>query len=155
MKAQVQKGFTLIELMIVVAIIGILAAVAIPQYQDYTIKSKLGNALTSVDSLKTAVALCAQETGALTACDAGSNGIPAAADFTATKEVASVVVADGVITLTLASGINATDVDSKKIAFTPTIGETSLTWCVSTSVTSTTGAATITKNSVGTCTAPT
>jgi len=150
-----QKGFTLIELMIVVAIIGILAAVAIPQYQDYTIKAKLGNALTAADSLKTAVALCAQETGALTDCDAGSNGIPATTDFTATKEVASVTVTDGVITITLASGIKATDVDGKKIAFTPTLGDTSLTWCVATSVSHTVGAATITKNSVGTCTAPT
>ena len=83
---RVQQGFTLIELMIVVAIIGILAAVAIPQYRDYTSKAKIGNALSSVDSLKTAVALCIQETGTKTGCTTGNNGIPT---FSTTKEVSA------------------------------------------------------------------
>ncbi|MES1195948.1 MAG: prepilin-type N-terminal cleavage/methylation domain-containing protein, partial [Steroidobacter sp.] len=52
---QVQKGFTLIELMIVVAIIGILAAIAIPAYQDYTVRSKVTEGLTLADSAKIAV----------------------------------------------------------------------------------------------------
>lgn len=151
---RVQQGFTLIELMIVVAIVAILAAVAIPQYQNYTIRAKLGNALTAAESLKTAVALCAQETGGLTDCDAGSNGIPASAAFTATKEVASADVTDGVITITLATGIKATDVDGKKIKFTPGSGTTGITWCISTNVAAAYSDI-ITKNSVGTCTAPT
>lgn len=150
-----QKGFTLIELMIVVAIIGILAAVAIPQYQNYTVKAKIGNALTAAETLKTEVGLCAQETGALTNCDSGSNGITADANFTATKEVSSVTTTDGTITMTLASGINAAGVDGKKIVYVPTLGSTGITWCVNSNVTHAAALAAITKNSVGTCAAPT
>ena len=85
-KGNVQAGFTLIELMIVVAIIGILAAVAIPAYQNYIVRSKVANAISSVNTLKTAVAICYQEAGGmLTNCSTGAASlIP---DFTATKEV--------------------------------------------------------------------
>lgn len=131
----IQKGFTLIELMIVVAIIGILAAVAIPQYQNYTVKAKVGNALTAAETIKTEVALCAQETGDLANCDAGSNGVTANNAFTATKEVASVSTENGIIQMTLGTGINAAGVDGLTITFTPTQGTTSLTWCPTTTVT--------------------
>ena len=58
MKRNMQQGFTLIELMIVVAIIGILAAVAIPQYQNYVIKSQVTRAIAEASDLKTAVETC-------------------------------------------------------------------------------------------------
>lgn len=60
---KVQQGFTLIELMIVVAIIGILAAIAIPQYQNYVMRAKWSDVITSADSIKLAMGECAQNNG--------------------------------------------------------------------------------------------
>ena len=61
MNANIQKGFTLIELMIVVAIIGILAAIAIPQYQNYIAKSQVTRAMGEISSVKTAYEVCMNE----------------------------------------------------------------------------------------------
>lgn len=96
---KVQQGFTLIELMIVVAIIGILAAVALPAYQDYTKKAKFAETISVGEGYKTAVSVCFQETGALTNCNAGSNGIPAI-PTTMPANVSAITVAAGVVTVT-------------------------------------------------------
>ncbi|MEJ0085363.1 MAG: pilin [Pseudomonadota bacterium] len=98
----VQKGFTLIELMIVVAIIGILAAIAIPAYQDYTIRAQVTEGLNLAADLKAAVAEQFAQTGSWPA-DNSALGLTAVKSG---KYVASVEVDDGTINITY-GGVNA------------------------------------------------
>lgn len=97
-----QSGFTLIELMITIAIVGILAAIAVPSYLSYTEKARFSEVVMATSPFKMAVDLCSQATNALTACANGQNGVPAAAG--SSGEVASVTVAaNGTITGTSAN----------------------------------------------------
>jgi type IV pilus assembly protein PilA len=95
----VQKGFTLIELMIVVAIIGILAAIAIPAYQDYTIRAQVSEGMSLAAAAKTAVAETFLNRGNAPA-NRTAAGMSANAVDTQGKYVASVEVTNGVITIT-------------------------------------------------------
>jgi type IV pilus assembly protein PilA len=92
---KMQKGFTLIELMIVVAIIGILAAIAIPAYQDYTIRAKVTEGLNLADSAKTAVAESFQS-GGLTGLTAAATSWNSS--FVPSKYVTSITMANGAST---------------------------------------------------------
>jgi prepilin-type N-terminal cleavage/methylation domain-containing protein len=122
------KGFTLIELMIVVAIIGILAAIALPAYQNYTNKARFTALTNASGAAKTAVEVCSQvNTGVLTTCDSGAAGIPSI--ITAAVGVAGVSVTDGVISVTAPSDA-PTAIASATYTLTPTPNTTngSVVW---------------------------
>lgn len=120
---RIQKGFTLIELMIVVAIIGILAAVALPAYQDYTVRAKVSELVLAASNAKTTVAENAQTNNTL----AGSN---AGAEITTTGKVsAGTVSANGEITV---SGNAATVGTAVTIQLRPTLqADGKVTWTCS------------------------
>ena len=113
---KMQKGFTLIELMIVVAIIGILAAVALPAYSDYTRRAKVSEVILAASACRTTVSEVYQTAvGTVTA-----NGWGCESSVTTTKLVSKVEMdPNGVITVT-AQNIYPTDIDGKTVVLTPT-----------------------------------
>ncbi|HCB0647258.1 TPA: prepilin peptidase-dependent pilin [Klebsiella pneumoniae] len=98
-----QRGFTLIELMVVIGIIAILSAIGIPAYQNYLRKAALTDLLQTFVPYRTAIELCALDHGGLTPCDGGSNGIPSP---TTTRYLSAMSVAKGVVTLTGQESLN-------------------------------------------------
>lgn len=116
------KGFTIIELMIAVAIIGVLAAIAIPAYQNYIIRAKVSEALTFASQAKTAVAEYYQSQGTLPA-DNPAAGLATSISGT---NVSAVTVAAGVITVS--SSIAGVPSTANQIIFSPSVGPSGITW---------------------------
>jgi type IV pilus assembly protein PilA len=119
---KMQKGFTLIELMIVVAIIAILAAIAVPQYQNYTKRSKVTEGLALADAAKLAVSETYQTNGTFPTDQAGYGYTTGETTY-----VKSLVIGDkGVLTVTYQN--IADDINNRTIILTPSVSASAIQW---------------------------
>lgn len=122
-----ESGFSILEFLVVIAIIGVLGAMGIAGYESYYRQHYFTEILTIVGPYHAAVNTCAQQTLAVSGCDAGKNGVPAAITEP-TNHIASLTVNDGVITVTPipSFGVEASDI----YVLTPMVIEngTAITW---------------------------
>ena len=128
----VQEGLTIIELMIVIAIIGILASVAIPAYQDYTVREKVREAVSLSNPVRTALGIACSE-GSLAGMDNESLGLSPAStysgDYTRNVDAAGVSSTQGVVTIAL-SGIGGAIDDGQQIVYTGACDAGAMSWTI-------------------------
>lgn len=131
------QGFTLIELMIVVAIIGILAAIALPAYQTYTLKAKFSEVVLGTNAIKTAVEICAQDKNGVTGCSDAATGPGYSIEAVAASgKIASISTTNGKITATASS----TDgLSGQTYILNPSFANGKVTWAIDATSTCKTG----------------
>ncbi len=129
-----QQGFTLIELMIVVAIIGILAAIAIPAYQDYTIRAQVSEGINLASGAKAAIAEYFMDSGVLPTNNAEA-GLEASGNITGNYASDVLVGAAGMVTVTYSGPEVNAQIGGQQLTLTPTTNAGSVQWtCVNTTL---------------------
>lgn len=137
---QVQQGFTLIELMIVVAIIGILAAIALPAYQDYTIRAKVQEGTSMASPVRSAVAIACSEGTDLTTLSNADLQLPASGDYANSSNIVSDILVEGAtvstatVTITYAGPSSPPQLGDGTVIYNGTCESTGTDWVVNGSI---------------------